>query len=140
MALDIGQTRIGVAVSDATGRIASPVKVMPAAEVLANAKTWRYLLEDYEPDVLVCGLPLSLDGESHGQAQTIRAQAEQIAKAAGLPLEFADERLSSSEAKRMMREQGMTERDMRGKIDMVAASLFLQAWMDARFLEEETDG
>jgi putative Holliday junction resolvase len=60
------------------------------------------------------------------------AQAASIAKACGLPLEFADERLSSREAKRILREEGMNERAMRGKVDMVAASLFLQAWLDAR--------
>lgn len=132
VALDIGQTRIGVAASDADGRIASPVKVLPAQEVLAGARSWRNLLEDFEPDVLVCGLPLSLDGQPHLQAERIRAQAEQIAAAAHLPLELADERLSSAEAKRILREEGMSERQMRGKVDMVAASLFLQAWLDAR--------
>ena len=50
----------------------------------------------------------------------------------GLPLEFEDERLSSVEAKRILREQGLSEKSMRGKVDMVAASLFLQAWLDAR--------
>ena len=52
--------------------------------------------------------------------------------ACGIPYEFADERLSSQEAKRSLREKGMTEKAMRGKIDMIAASLFLQAWLDAR--------
>ena len=59
-------------------------------------------------------------------------QAEQIAASCGLPLEFADERLSSSEAKRILREQGHSARSMRGKVDMVAAALFLQGWLDAR--------
>lgn len=131
LGLDIGQTRIGVAVSDAEGRLASPVKVMPAQEVLSNARTWRLLLDDYQPQCLVCGLPLSLDGQEHDQALRIRGQAEAIARAAGLPLEFADERLSSAEAKRILREEGLTEKAMRGKVDMVAASLILQAWLDA---------
>mgnify|MGYP002663538420 CR=1 FL=1 len=52
--------------------------------------------------------------------------------ALGLPVEFADERLSSAEAKRILREQGLTERKMRGKVDMLAASLFLPAWLDSR--------
>ena len=84
LALDIGETRVGVAVSDPQGRIATPVCVLPAAA------------------------------------------------ATGLPLEFEDERLSSAEAKRILREQGLSEKSMRGKVDMVAASLFLQAWLDAR--------
>ena len=123
---------MGVAVSDASGRVASPVKVMPAAEVLGHARTFRRILEDYEPDVLVCGRPQTLAGEDGPQAERLMGQARQIAAACGLPLEFADERLSSAEAKRILREEGLRERDMRGKVDMVAASLFLQAWLDAR--------
>lgn len=131
LALDIGEVRIGIAASDASGRIASPVKVLPAAEVLGHARTFRRILEDYEPEVLVCGRPQTMSGEDGPQAERIMAQARQIADACDLPLEFADERLSSSEAKRILREQGLRERQMRGKVDMIAASLFLQAWLDS---------
>lgn len=132
LALDIGEVRIGIAVSDASGTVASPVSVLPAQEVLGHARSFRYVLEDYEPDLLLCGLPKTLAGEDGPQAERIRAQAEQIAASCGLPLQFADERLSSREAKRILREEGMSERAMRGKVDMVAASLFLQSWLDAR--------
>lgn len=132
LALDIGEVRIGVAASDASGRVASPVKVLPAAEVLSCAKTFRRILEDYEPEVLVCGRPQTMSGEDGPQAERVMAQARSIAEACDLPLEFADERLSSSEAKRILREQGLNEKQMRGKVDMIAASLFLQAWLDSR--------
>ena len=132
LALDIGEVRVGVAVSDPDARVSSPVCVLPAAEVLAHAVTFRRVLEDWEPELLVCGLPRTLAGEDGPQADRIREQANQIAKSCGLPLEFADERLSSAEAKRILREQGLSERAMRGKVDMVAASLFLQSWLDAR--------
>ena len=132
MALDIGEVRVGIAMSDATGTVASPVTVLHAQEVLSHARTFRRVLEDYEPDLLLCGRPKTLAGEDGPQAERLMAQAASIAKACGLPLEFADERLSSREAKRILREEGMNERAMRGKVDMVAASLFLQAWLDAR--------
>lgn len=132
LALDIGEVRVGVAVSDASGRVASPVKVMPAQEVLSHARTFRELLEDYEPDVLVCGRPKTLSGEDGPQAKRIMEQAEQIAANCNLPLEFIDERLSSVEAKRILREQGLKEKAMRGKVDMIAASLFLQSWLDSQ--------
>ena len=106
LALDIGEVRVGIAVSDASGSVAMPVKVLPAQEVLSCARTFRLLIEDYEPDVLVCGLPQTLAGEEGPQAERIRAQAEKIARSCGLPLEFADERLSSAEAKRLLKEQG----------------------------------
>ena len=132
LALDIGEVRVGVAVSDPDARVASPVCVLPAAEVLSRARSFRRVLEDWEPDVLLCGRPLTLAGEEGPQAARIAERAQQIAENCGLPLEFADERLSSSEAKRILREQGLSERGMRGKVDMVAASLFLQSWLDAR--------
>lgn len=132
LALDIGEVRVGVAVSDPAGRVASPVCVLPAAEVLGHAASFRRVLDDWEPEVLVCGRPLTLAGEVGPQAERIEQQAITIAARCGLALEFADERLSSAEARRILREQGLSERAMRGKVDMVAASLFLQAWLDAR--------
>ena len=130
LALDIGEVRVGIAVSDASGSVAMPVKVLPAQEVLSCARTFRLLIEDYEPDVLVCGLPQTLAGEEGPQAARIRVAAERISRVTNLPVAFTDERLSSREAKRILREQGLTERSMRGKVDMVAASLFLQTWLD----------
>lgn len=139
LALDIGETRVGIAASDASGRIAMPVKVLPAAEVTGMAKTFKRILEDYEPDILVSGRPLTMSGEEGPQAARIKEQAQAIAKACDLPLEFEDERLSSAEAKRILRKEGLSEKQMRGKVDMVAASLFLQSWLDRR-QGEETHG
>lgn len=132
LALDIGETRVGVAVCDPGERVASPVMVLPAAEVLSCAKPFQRVLEDWEPELLLCGLPYTMSGEEGPQAARIRTAAKTISDACGVPHEFADERLSSQEAKRSLREKGLTERAMRGKIDMIAASLFLQAWLDAR--------
>lgn len=132
MALDIGEKRIGVAVSDPAETVASPLCVLPAAEVMAEAASFRRLLEDWEPQLLLCGLPQTLSGEEGPQAQRIRAQAKAIGERTGIPVEFADERLSSVEAKRSLREGGLNEKAMRGKVDMVAASFFLQTWLDAR--------
>ena len=131
LGLDIGEKRVGIASANTATRIAMPVKVLPFNEVMAKGRSWRMVLEDYEPELLVCGCPKSLDGTVGKQAQRVMTQAHQIAAAAGLSVEFVDERLSSAQAKRILREQGLSERDMRGKVDMVAASLFLQAWLDA---------
>lgn len=132
LALDIGETRVGVAVSDPGERVASPVCVLPANEVLAHAASFRRVLEDWEPELLLCGLPYTLAGEEGPQAERIRQVAARIGSACDLPVEFTDERLSSQEAKRSLREKGLSEKAMRGKIDMIAASVFLQAWLDAR--------
>lgn len=131
MGLDIGEKRIGIAVADTSTGVAVPVRVMDAREVCDNSRTWRMLLEDHEPGLLVCGLPRTLHGGQGRQASRVRELAQRISQEAGLPLKFCDERLSSAEAKRYLREQGCSERDMRGKVDSVAASLFLETWLRA---------
>ena len=132
MALDIGEKRVGVAVSDPAGRVATPVAVLVADEVARGGRTFRMLVEDWDPGLIVCGLPVTLAGEEGPQARRIRTFAEEVGRAVGIPIEFADERLSSAEAKRSLREMGASEKAMRGKVDMIAASLFLQAWLDTR--------
>ena len=132
MALDIGEKRVGVAISDPDERVASPVCVLAADEVLANGRSFRIVLADWEPELFLCGLPMTLSGEEGPQAERVRGFAATVAKNTGIPLEFADERLSSAEAKRSLREKGLSEKAMRGKVDMIAASIFLQSWLDAR--------
>lgn len=132
MALDIGKTRVGVAVSDPAMKVASPIAVLPYQEVASHARSFRNLLEDWEPELLISGLPYTMQGEEGPQAQWIREQAGNIAANCNLPLEFTDERLSSSQAKQSLHAQGLNEKQMRGKIDMVAASMFLQSWLDSK--------
>lgn len=79
------------------------------------SKTFRYLVEDYEPDILVSGRPLTMAGEPGPQAERVAAVAQKIADELDLPLEFEDERLSSQEAKRILREQGLNEKPDEGQ-------------------------
>ena len=139
LALDIGEVRVGVAVSDLGMRIASPVCVLPTTEVLAGAKSFQHVLEDWEPELLLCGLPYTMAGEEGPQAERIKQAAAQISAVCNIPYEFTDERLSSAQAKRSLREKGYTDKTMRGKIDMIAASLFLQAWLDEHAAANETN-
>lgn len=132
LALDIGQVRCGIAVSDAAEKVATPVCVLPMEEVNAHAASFRRVIEDWEPEMIVCGLPLTMSRAEGPQAKRIRTVADKVQRATGLPVEFADERLSSQEAKRILHEEGYKEREMRGKVDMIAASLTLQAWLDSR--------
>lgn len=132
MALDIGEKRIGIAISDPQERVATPLVVLDASQVERGEKPFTRLLEDWEPELLLCGLPLSLDGQEGPQAQRVRGVAQALSERFRIPIEFTDERLSSREAKRILREEGLDERSMRGKIDMIAASVFLQAWLDGK--------
>ena len=132
LALDIGEKRVGVAYATTEFRVAMPLEVVPASEVESGGRTFRRIMEDHEPDMILAGMPLTMNGERGPQADRVQAIATAVADRYGLPLEFVDERLSSSQAKRVLHEQGLTERQMRGKLDCVAASLFLQAWLDGQ--------
>ena len=131
LALDIGQVRCGIAISDPAGNIATPLCVLPMNEVEGHAAPFKRLLQDWEPELIVSGLPYTMSHQQGPQAQRVRAIAEKVAANCGLPLEFCDERFSSKDAKRILREQGMRESEMRGKVDMIAASLMLQSWLDS---------
>ena len=97
MALDLGNTRTGIAVSDPTERVATPVRTMSTADIIANGAVWRRMLEDWEPEMLVCGLPLTLSGEEGPQAASLRERAGQIASRAGLPATSAPARTLSTQ-------------------------------------------
>ena len=130
LALDIGKVRTGIAVSDPQGRVATPVCVLSTSDIVDNTTAWQRVLQDWEPELLLAGLPQSLSGKVGAQAQRTKDLAQSIAQRSVLPIEYTDERLSSAEAKRSLHESGLSEREMRGKVDMIAASLFLQAWLD----------
>lgn len=138
LGLDIGSARIGVAVSDPDGVVASPLKVLDARDLGRAIVALRMLIEDYESEVLVVGLPLTLSGDEGPQADATRKTAERIGAAVGLPVVYRDERLSSAEARRVMHASGMSEREQRGGVDKIAAAIVLQGWLDARRAESES--
>ena len=108
-------------------RVATPLAVIDARKALGDGRELVRLVEDYEVELLVAGLPLSLDGSEGPQAARVRSAPSDSPGFVALPLEFADERLSSTAARRAMTEAGVSDRDKRGSVDMVAASIFLQS-------------
>jgi len=134
LCLDIGERRVGVAVSDPAGRVATPLKVLDAP-LSADVTPLKRLIEDYEVEVVLVGLPLSMDGSEGPQAAAVRAEIARLARALPVEWRFHDERLSSVAAERMMAEAGADSRRRRGSVDMVAASITLQSYLDARASE-----
>jgi len=132
LGLDIGEKRIGVAISDPQGRIATPLLVIDAVAAQRDGEQLSRIVSDYEVGLVVVGLPLSLDGEEGPQARRVRTIAGRVADFLPVPVDYSDERFSSAEAKRHLRECGETDRTMRGSVDMVAASILLQAYLDGR--------
>ncbi|MHB1341767.1 MAG: Holliday junction resolvase RuvX [Coriobacteriia bacterium] len=130
LGLDIGEARVGVAVSDPDATVASPVAVLDGRILARDIRPLRLLVEDYEPAALVVGLPVGMNGEEGQQAAAVRAIADGWSDALGLPVTYVDERLSSAEAARSMRAAGVPARKQRGQLDMVAAALILQSHLD----------
>lgn len=134
--LDIGERRVGVAISDPDGRVASPVAVLDASQ-LRNAGDLARLVEEHDAALVVIGLPISLDGTEGPQAQRVREIGVRLAQGLPVPVTFADERLSSVEARRALGAAGVKRERQRGRVDMVAAALFLQSYLDARASDED---
>lgn len=128
--LDLGTKRIGVAVSDVTGTLASPYEVLPRTPA-AHAAIGRIVAET-EAERVVVGLPLSLDGTDGPAATAARAEAEQLAAALSVPVELYDERLTTVTADRSMRERKMKAPARRRVVDQVAAAVMLQSWLEGR--------
>ena len=130
LALDIGDVRIGVAVSDPTGSVATPLTVLDTVRTRKDQRPITRLIEDYEVERIVVGLPVTMAGDEGPQARHVRALAEKVLRGIVTPVVYFDERLSSAQAMRSMRDQGVSERDARGSVDKVAAAVFLQALLD----------
>ncbi len=132
MALDVGDRRIGVAVSDPTGLIARPVTVVRRTSRAADFARFAEIAETHAVDALVIGLPLNMDGTEGSQAAWVHDYGAALAEALDLPLRFWDERLTTEEAKDVLRAQGKRPREHEGWIDAVAASVILQSFLNAQ--------
>lgn len=128
LGLDIGEVRIGVAVSDELGSIASPVATIPRKSDVVAAL--RKLVATYTPAALVIGLPVGLSGREGPQAQATRDFAEELGAALDIPLEYYDERMSSSIAEQALVSQGTRRGKRKEHIDAMAAAVILQGYLD----------
>ena len=129
--LDIGDVRIGVAVSDPTGTIASPVEVIQRVGWGPDVKKIKAICDRYETNRILSGLPLNMDGSEGFQAGKVRDFCRQL-KAAGMNVTFQDERLSTVSAEEALLEDGMSRQERKKKVDKVAASVILQQWLNSR--------
>lgn len=131
-ALDVGEARIGVAVSDALGITANGIGIVKRVGGRRDLEALAAMLAPYEPTRLVVGLPLSLDGTEGPQAAKVRAFAARAAEHLGLPLDFWDERLTTVEAERVLVEADVSRRRRRNLVDKVAATIILQGYLGRR--------
>jgi putative Holliday junction resolvase len=132
MALDVGGRRIGVAVSDETQLIASPVGYVERGVRGRDERAeLRRLVATWGVERLVVGLPTSLSGREGPQAAEVRVYAEALAAELGLPLDYWDERLTTAIAEKALIAAGTRRDRRRERIDATAAAVILQGYLDA---------
>ncbi|MBU6200872.1 MAG: Holliday junction resolvase RuvX [Acidobacteria bacterium] len=131
--IDLGSKRIGVAVSDASGTIASPLTVIRRGGARAgDHAAIAAIVAEYEAVLVVVGLPLTLAGEVGPAARAAIEEAGAIARVVGVPVETFDERLTTVAADAILMERRMRADARRRLVDKVAAAVMLQSWLDAR--------
>jgi putative Holliday junction resolvase len=131
--IDLGSKRIGVAMSDVSGTIASPLTVLRrGGSRAADHAAIAAIVFEYEAKIVVVGLPLTLAGDVGPAARAAIDEASAIAKVVGVPVETFDERLTTVAADAILMERRMRAEARRRLVDKVAAAVMLQAWLDAR--------
>ena len=130
LALDVGDRRIGLAISDPTGMLASPLGVVERGPSDLD-DVLRVALDNGVMEIVI-GLPLTLAGESRAQAGKVRGFVQELRSKTDLPVTMVDERLSTVQAQRMLRESGSGRSRDRGRLDSAAAAVILQAYLDSR--------
>jgi putative Holliday junction resolvase len=131
-ALDVGEARIGVAVSDELGIAANPVGMVRRVGGRRDLEALAALLAPYRPERLVVGLPLGMNGSEGPQAVKARAFGARVAEHLGVPVDFWDERLTTVAAERVLLEADVSRRRRRELVDKMAATLILQGYLARR--------
>jgi putative holliday junction resolvase len=132
MALDVGGRRIGVALSDTTRVLASPLTTLRAEPRERVLNEIAALVQRHEVVEVVVGLPLSLSGAIGPQAHLVQLFAERLKAVLTTPIHLFDERLTTVAAERMMLDLGMKPEQRKARIDEVAASIILQDFLDSK--------
>lgn len=132
LGLDLGARRIGVAVCDGDGRVATGVTALVrAGDRGADHRQVAALVSDYEAVGVVVGLPLSLSGAAGRAAETALAEVGELRRVLAVPVDTVDERLTTVVAAGALRAAGRRARQQRKVIDQEAAASILQSWLDA---------
>lgn len=137
LGIDLGTKRIGLAVSDLSGTIASPHSVLSRAKSvrLDHLKIAEIVLQE-EVEVVVVGLPLLMAGGHGRAAKAATTEARQLSTVLSVPVEMFDERMTTVAADRALKESNLSASARRQYVDKVAAAIMLQAWLESRHLRE----
>lgn len=139
LGVDYGTVRVGLAISTREQNIASPLEIYQRRNERLDGKYFQELVADYRIKGLVVGLPMHVSGEEGQSARQAREYGAWLAELTQLPLVFWDERYTSAAAEDHMLGIDMTRKQRKRRVDMVAAQIFLQAYLDAQRERERRD-
>lgn len=129
--LDVGDRRIGIAISDEQGWTAQGLRVLTRSQLDADLESLRACFEPFEPSLIVVGFPKNMNGTIGPQARKVAEFARQVEAALGVPVLLWDERLSTVGAERVLLEANLSRAKRRKVIDMAAAVFILQGYLDS---------
>ena len=132
LGLDVGERRIGVAVCDPTGTVVTPLAAIVRADLEEDLTAVTRLATEQGAEAIVVGLPISLDGRIGPQAKRTQGFIRALSERSSVPVHTQDERFSTVEAERLLREGGRSPSRDKGLLDSAAACVILQAYLDAR--------
>lgn len=132
LGLDVGSKTIGIAVSDPLGITAQGLETVRRKNKRSDFERLAAVIRDYAVVEIVVGYPLRLSGAEGTQSQKMQLFADELRKKFGLPVHLWDERLTSSQANRLLREAELSIKKRGAAVDRMAAMLILQSWMEAR--------
>ena len=138
LGLDVGSKRIGIAVSDPLGITAQGLETLHRQNKRLDFERLAKLAQDYEVAEIVVGLPLRMSGAEGTQAEKMQIFAEELRMRLRVPVHLWDERLTSAEANRLLRETDMSIKRRGQVVDQMAAVLILQSWMEHRAQRNRT--
>ena len=132
LAIDHGTVRMGIALSDELGIIASPLEFIPAVPFADFLARLQQLLAEKEVGLILVGMPRNMNGTYGPAAEKVQALVAQLKPAVTVPIRTWDERLTSIQANRCLTEGGVRREDRKGKVDAVAAAILLQSFLDSQ--------
>ena len=139
LGLDVGKKRMGVAGCDGTGLIATGLTTIYRTSLAEDIKQLQSIIDERKVEILVIGMPYSLDGTVGFQAKQTQKFATKIAKILQLPVEYVDERLTSVEAEAQLKTSKQFSTSDKGAVDRRAAAIILQQWLDMRRMKMMQD-
>lgn len=140
LGVDLGSKRIGIAISDSDGTVATPIEVVyRSRERAADHRSILLIAAEWEAEIIVVGLPLRLDGQIGPAAQAALDEVTALRATTDLVVETYDERLTTVTAQRSIIEMGLSAAARKRSVDQIAAAVMLQAWLDHRRMSQPQD-